>query len=148
VEYEYEMLTICYSLLTWIQGRKRAEVRVWVNETCVKEGQSLLVLRERIEAASFRPTECPWLESAGSSPSTTLTRGHWKPSYSRCVSLSSLRQPQTSPLCFNRELRTVRLLWEGHDTKALVISPYVYMIVIICSVLPILNFTLLISANC
>jgi len=42
------LITLCYSVLTWIQSRHRKEITSWVDEVIVKEKATILCIRDAV----------------------------------------------------------------------------------------------------
>ena len=138
------LITICYSVLTWIQSRQRKEILVWVQDCCLKDpNTSLLLIRERsfqlcnstsLDLINGESGNCSYYNS----PSSTLRRDFSinnsttsTPSKScntrqsmDTQSMTSLKQ--SSDLCYNHiGVQRTRLLWEEDEMRVLVLSPQV-----------------------
>lgn len=57
------LITICYSVLTWMQSRQRTEIVGWIQECLVKEKGSVVFIRDRILLASPRKGASPTLDT-------------------------------------------------------------------------------------
>ncbi|CAL8133784.1 unnamed protein product [Orchesella dallaii] len=57
------LITLCYSVLTWMQSRQRTEIVNWIQECLVKEGGSIVFIRDRILLDSPRKGILPTLDS-------------------------------------------------------------------------------------
>lgn len=57
------LITLCYSVLTWMQSRQRTEIVGWIQECLVKEKGSVVFIRDRILLASPRKGISPTLDN-------------------------------------------------------------------------------------
>ncbi|CAG7785151.1 unnamed protein product, partial [Allacma fusca] len=144
IKQEHKMLiTLCYSVLTWIQSRHRQEINSWVKDCCGEQKASLAFLRDggpmckessscgnSREGTYSRSPSCSQetdsvsmsrSESASSNFSTPK-RDHQRNSATFHGSTNSLKQ--TSALCYNStSIRWQRLLWEEDRSKVLALFP-------------------------
>lgn len=57
------LITLCYSVLTWMQSRTRTEIVGWIQECLVKEKGSVVFIRDRILLASPRKGVSPTFDN-------------------------------------------------------------------------------------
>lgn len=110
------MFTVCCWIVSRVQDRKRNEVAKSIQQVCVRECHSLILLRRRIQRDLFSYLVEGQL--IGKSKISSSVSETW-----------STSSHQTSELCLDKEGkgRTIRLLWEKEETTALVISPPVHL---------------------
>ena len=135
------LITLCYSVLTWLQSRQRKEISSWVEDCCLKENASLVYLRDDLpllDTRGQRSRSCSRereatlsvsrSESSQSNFSTPKKENNItaRDGLSRVFYGSSNSLRQTTDLCYNsHSIRWQRLLWEEDKSKVIALFPLV-----------------------
>lgn len=119
------MLTICYSVLTWLQSRQRQEVLSWITEICVQNKVSLVFTKSRLNLLPYGVTYLT-ITGAGQD-SATKPSNRIKLGSSTAVHVNnSLTSTQVSNLCYNyNNIKRTKLIWEEDENRVLALFPLV-----------------------